>query len=207
MKNDLSCEVVRDLLPSYADELLRDVSREAVEQHLASCDVCTAVAKAMKEDLMDTQDGEDLFFIGAYRKLNVQYRFLFWAVVGLLVLIVVAVIGGAVYQHSHSAIYPVVPESAFCEVTEEGFTVEVLLPEGYYGSFGGWNYDKSSGRVTLFVEAKKNRTMEGEIAVYQIAWTEGDQVFEADWTEMVTELWVQGIDSPLWTSEDGKISG
>ena len=32
MKNDLTCEVVQDLLPSYVDGLTSDVSNQAVER-------------------------------------------------------------------------------------------------------------------------------------------------------------------------------
>ena len=34
MKNDLTCEIVRDLLPSYVDGLTYAVSTLAVEQHI-----------------------------------------------------------------------------------------------------------------------------------------------------------------------------
>ena len=40
MKNDLTCEVVRDLLPSYVDGLTNDVSNQAVEQHIKICENC-----------------------------------------------------------------------------------------------------------------------------------------------------------------------
>ena len=38
-ENDLTCEVVQDLLPSYVDGLTSDVSNQAVEQHLKICEV------------------------------------------------------------------------------------------------------------------------------------------------------------------------
>lgn len=47
MKNDLTCGVVRDLLPSYVENLLGEDSREAVERHLKICPACTAQMKAM----------------------------------------------------------------------------------------------------------------------------------------------------------------
>lgn len=47
MKNDLSCGVVRDLLPSYVEGLLGEDSREAVNRHLAACPACTAQKEAM----------------------------------------------------------------------------------------------------------------------------------------------------------------
>ena len=42
MKNDLTCGVVRDLLPSYVEGLTSQETNQAVETHLASCPECTA---------------------------------------------------------------------------------------------------------------------------------------------------------------------
>ena len=47
MKNDLSCGVVRDLLPSYIEGLLGEDSREAVDRHLKTCPACTAQMEGM----------------------------------------------------------------------------------------------------------------------------------------------------------------
>ena len=47
MKNDLSCGVVRDLLPSYVENLLGKESQEAVERHLENCPECRAEQEAM----------------------------------------------------------------------------------------------------------------------------------------------------------------
>ena len=49
MKNDLTCEVVRDLLPSYVDGLTNDVSNQAVEQHIKICENCQKLYHEMQE--------------------------------------------------------------------------------------------------------------------------------------------------------------
>ena len=49
MKNDLTCGVVRDLLPNYIDGLLCVESRQAVDQHLAGCSACTAALARSEE--------------------------------------------------------------------------------------------------------------------------------------------------------------
>ncbi len=43
MKNDLSCGVVRDLLPSYAEGLTGEDSRAAIEKHLEECPDCREI--------------------------------------------------------------------------------------------------------------------------------------------------------------------
>ena len=47
MKNDLTCAVVRDLLPSYAEGLTSEETNAAVEAHLSACPDCTARKNAM----------------------------------------------------------------------------------------------------------------------------------------------------------------
>ena len=47
MKNDLSCAVVRDLLPSYVEGLTSEETNTAVEAHLSACPDCAARRDAM----------------------------------------------------------------------------------------------------------------------------------------------------------------
>ena len=48
MKNDLSCAVVRDLLPSYIDKLTSEETNGAVERHLEGCEDCRKVLAVMQ---------------------------------------------------------------------------------------------------------------------------------------------------------------
>lgn len=57
MKNDLSCTVVRDLLPAYAEGLTAPETNEAVERHLAGCPACAAHLAAM--DAPETAEQEE----------------------------------------------------------------------------------------------------------------------------------------------------
>ena len=47
MKNDLTCAVVQDLLPSYVEGLTSDETNTAVERHLSACPDCMARKNAM----------------------------------------------------------------------------------------------------------------------------------------------------------------
>lgn len=47
MKNDLSCAVVRDLLPSFVEGLTCEETNAAVEAHLSACPDCAALRDAM----------------------------------------------------------------------------------------------------------------------------------------------------------------
>ena len=45
MKINLPCEIVRDLLPSYIDELTSEMSTKAVDEHLKECEKCQNILK------------------------------------------------------------------------------------------------------------------------------------------------------------------
>ena len=47
MKNDLTCAVVQDLLPSYVEGLTSEEANRAVESHLSACPDCMARKNAM----------------------------------------------------------------------------------------------------------------------------------------------------------------
>ena len=46
---DISCDVIRDLLPMYVEELTSDASRELVDEHLRSCEECTRHLGVMRK--------------------------------------------------------------------------------------------------------------------------------------------------------------
>ena len=43
------CNIIKDLLPLYIDDVLSDDSRELVEKHLKECTKCADELKKMKE--------------------------------------------------------------------------------------------------------------------------------------------------------------
>lgn len=46
---DISCNIIRDLLPLYAEDLVSDDSRKLVDEHLCSCDPCTKQLGILKK--------------------------------------------------------------------------------------------------------------------------------------------------------------
>lgn len=49
MENELNCEIICDLLPSYVEGLTGDTTNTAIEEHLTDCAECTAILNRMKE--------------------------------------------------------------------------------------------------------------------------------------------------------------
>ena len=58
MKINLPCEIVRDLLPSYIDELTSEMSTKAVDEHLKECENCQNILGEMKRDLVQEKQAE-----------------------------------------------------------------------------------------------------------------------------------------------------
>ncbi|MBQ1391578.1 MAG: DUF4825 domain-containing protein [Firmicutes bacterium] len=57
--NKIPCEVIRDLFPSYIDQLTSPVTNEAIAEHLHTCDACRDVLAAMRGSEGDALPGTD----------------------------------------------------------------------------------------------------------------------------------------------------
>lgn len=126
MKNDLTCEVVQDLLPSYVDGLTSDVSNQAVEQHMKTCESCRKLYSEMREpmngeDVSEINDGQkadskkssEIDFLKKIRKKN-RMRIL------AAVLIVVIAVGVGLW----SKVYVVGQEVEQAEFVQANVAVE-----------------------------------------------------------------------------------
>ncbi len=59
MKNELTCEIVEDLLPSYVEELTNDVTNEAVRVHMETCETCREKLETIKEPVLQEETVEE----------------------------------------------------------------------------------------------------------------------------------------------------
>lgn len=60
MKHNIPCEIIRDLFPSYVDELTSDVTNNAVKEHIKDCVECTGILNAMKTKDMDMAEEQEM---------------------------------------------------------------------------------------------------------------------------------------------------
>lgn len=70
-KNNISCKIIEDLLPSYKDEILTDSVKEAAELHLNNCDYCKKKLQEMENVIADAKNQSverDAAFISGLRK-------------------------------------------------------------------------------------------------------------------------------------------
>lgn len=73
MKNDLTCEVVQDLLPCYIDHLTCDITNTAIEQHLAGCTECNQMYSDMSQPPVSNET-EDEVTIDYLKKSHTRNR-------------------------------------------------------------------------------------------------------------------------------------
>ena len=51
----MNCDVIRDLLPMYAEGLTSEASNRLIEEHLEECTVCRGIARQMMEPIEAVQ--------------------------------------------------------------------------------------------------------------------------------------------------------
>ncbi|MGL5348879.1 MAG: zf-HC2 domain-containing protein [Peptostreptococcaceae bacterium] len=49
--SDIKCNIVKDILPLYIDELVSDETKQIIENHLKYCDECVSYLKSMSDDM------------------------------------------------------------------------------------------------------------------------------------------------------------
>lgn len=118
MKNDLSCEVVHDLLPSYLDGVASGETKAAVERHMEECPDCRETLRRMKEPESAAQPEEkEIDYLKAVRRRNFRKLSVIVSVVLLLVTVVAL---GFLYKG-----FPADPGSLAAVVTVRDKTVRL----------------------------------------------------------------------------------
>lgn len=128
MENKMPCEVIKDLLPSYIDELTSDVTNGLVEEHVENCTSCKEVLDAMKAQDMtsaerqkEAQEKEIDFLKKARRRTR---RIVVGSIASAFVIFLVLV-----FVNRFIVGNPVGNESVYCraEVTGSVMTIEATM--------------------------------------------------------------------------------
>ena len=71
---NISCEIIKDLLPSYHDGVCSNESKRSVEDHLSHCDGCKAELQAMDEILPINNAEQNLKESNAIKNLSKKWK-------------------------------------------------------------------------------------------------------------------------------------
>lgn len=102
----VNCNVIRDILPLYADNVVSDDTRAIVEEHLGCCEECCNEIFAMKKELMlpvkrDLQLEEAKVLLRLRRRLQIKKAL----IVAVAVLAVLGILSGLYYWANTKKLY------------------------------------------------------------------------------------------------------
>ena len=181
MKNDLSCEVVRDLLPSYLDGVASGETKAAVERHMEKCPDCRETLRRMKEPESVAQPEEkEIDYLKKVRRRNSRKV---TVIVSVVVLLAMAVTLRVMYKG-----VPADPGSLAAVVTVRDKTVRLT------GTFSDIGMDLARAST------KQDESGAVEIKIYvtpllQVR-SNGDFAWEDPVARDVTSVTVNGL--VLW---------
>lgn len=148
MKNDLTCPLVRDLLPLYVDGLTAPETAQAVDRHLANCPACTALRDELREPLpvgkpAEAADRE----VDYLKKLKRKNRLR----VALAVLCVIAVMAGGLAAKIFLIGTPLQTQSfALRTYVDEENTLHLIIDSvESAAAFYGWDVENTKGSVSV----------------------------------------------------------
>lgn len=190
MKNDLTCGVVRDLLPSYVEGLLGEESREAVERHLEGCPDCAAMRDAMSAPAEAAAETvREVDFLKRVKKKNRRRIALSVAATfaGLLAafLLKIFVIGT-----------PLQGQMVYCDTEEEDGVLHLSIGSvGSGNAFHGWTVEVEDGIASVYARSVLAGLYKDGGGTVEIPLGAGQDV---------QEVWVGGISGKLvW--QDGMV--
>ena len=70
----IDCEIIKDLLPLYIDDICSSKSREIVEEHIEQCSSCKMELNLMNDDLSLNHIEENLNEAEAIKNLSKEWK-------------------------------------------------------------------------------------------------------------------------------------
>ena len=141
---DLSCDVIRDLLPAVADEIASADTEALVKEHLETCADCRAALDAMRApEAAPTADEKEIDYLKKTRKKG--WRAVIAAALAVLMLCAAGLALRAFVIGSEGD-----PAWLMSEVTAEGTHLALRCsPDDSAGAVGKMNFSEEDGVVTV----------------------------------------------------------
>ncbi len=147
--NNIPCEVIRDLLPSYVDKLTSEVTNDIVKAHLAECKECAGEYERMisPEKVITNEDKKEVAFL---KKQKNKARNAIICGVLVTIICVIAALGVklcAIGKESN-------PHSLALEYNVNDRTIDFkceLMNAGPFARITGISFDVEDGRLDIRV--------------------------------------------------------
>lgn len=89
MKNK-ECNIIRDLLPSYIENLTSDDTNTYIENHIKECSDCSTAIKNMKTDInIKKDDKKSKDFVDFAKKYNKKFKHMKFFIIFILLLVII----------------------------------------------------------------------------------------------------------------------
>lgn len=137
----ISCDIIRDILPLYAENMVSQPTREMVDEHLSECDACAGELTALKNQNVPIEP--ETTALERVKKAIRRRRII--SVLSVLFFVVTVLIGGVLLLDA--PVY-LTAEEAVKEVSIEGNTVKIVWDERVIGT-GGRTQMQESGNYTV----------------------------------------------------------
>ena len=184
MKNDLTCGVVRDLLPSYVENLLGEEAKEAVDRHLETCPECRERKEAMAAPAEEAAEPEkEVDYLKRVKKGTVKKIVLAVVCTALVLLggaaLKLFVIGTPLQAQDMAVIVN--------EVQDGGYSLFLSLTSiGSGDAFYGWKQETVDGVTSIYAR---------RVTVSPFCRTGNAQMYVP--LDFVKEVWLGGTSGRL----------
>ena len=84
MKNKKECNLVKDLLPNYLENLTNADTNEFIDNHIKTCNECSNLFERYKNT--DKTNNNDKIFINYAKKFNLKFNILKWIILIILLI-------------------------------------------------------------------------------------------------------------------------
>ena len=190
MKNNLTCELVEDLMPSYIDGLTNDVTNTAVREHLSHCDKCKAKLDTMKEPCSEDKielEKKEIDFLKKNRRKNIRTKLISLIAVVLVVIIAVGTLPylGKERLSEYALLYDLEVQGNTFKVTLVPTDNDKIITDVERSSYGlGEHGIEVKGRKRSLFDNKESFTWEytypGAVKTFKlgdkILWEDGEYI-------------------------------
>lgn len=164
--NKKECDIIKDLLPSYVDEICSEASKEWVEEHLAECEECRVSAEVMKHTEISAMQLEQEQLEAGRKVIRKNFRRSIWNL-GLclfMALIMLFVFNLSAVQIPHTALYVAFPicmamtwltcrnqSKIRCwDKWDTAMTVGAVVATAYGAAMMWYGFDRAAAGKTVF---------------------------------------------------------
>lgn len=203
---DISCDIIRDLLPLYAEDLVSDDSRELVDEHLCTCDPCTKQLGILKKAAVLPIEVETT---SLKRVENTIRRRRILTVAAVLMTVVSLVVTVMTFLMTP---YALTAEEAIegVELRENG-ALAIDFARGVQGHAGRGIFDTDNfghicetNRYDWYQAKQQDKLIEGmsegELKAYIAEWYNVEECTQREWDRFFNIYLENGI----WESSDGE---